>query len=131
MIAGHIVIGDNVILNGGVGINAWVTVGDFAYVDAYSGIHHDVPPFVKVTDDRVRSLNKTGLKRAGFSSSDIEAIERASRRLFLNRRTPLSKSLEEFDTMNGINPHVKAMIEFLRRRNQGKHGRYLESLRPK
>jgi UDP-N-acetylglucosamine acyltransferase len=131
MIAGHIVIGDNVILNGGVGINAFVTVGEFAYVDAYSAIHHDVPPFVKVTDDRVRALNKVGLKRAGFGSDDIDAIEEASRRLFLNRRRPLSKSLAEFDTMNGINPHVKRMIEFLRRRNLGKHGRYLESLRPK
>jgi hypothetical protein len=31
--------------------------------------------------------------------------------------------------MNGINPHVKRLVEFLHRRNQGKHGRYLESQR--
>jgi len=33
--------------------------------------------------------------------------------------------------MNGQNPRVKMMIEFLRRRDSGKHGRYLESLRAK
>jgi hypothetical protein len=40
-----------------------------------------------------------------------------------------SQVLADFDVMNGINPHVKRMIEFLRRRDLGKHGRYLDSLR--
>jgi hypothetical protein len=30
---------------------------------------------------------------------------------------------------DGLNPHVKFMIEFLRRRDQGRHGRFQESLR--
>jgi hypothetical protein len=29
-----------------------------------------------------------------------------------------------------INPHVAKLLEFLQRRNLGKHGRYLESRRP-
>jgi hypothetical protein len=32
-------------------------------------------------------------------------------------------------TASDINPHVKRLIEFLKRRTEGKHGRYLESLR--
>jgi hypothetical protein len=55
----------------------------------------------------------------------------AARRMFFDRdkEKSFSQVLAEFDTMNGINPHVKYMIEFLRRRDLGKHGRYLESLR--
>jgi UDP-N-acetylglucosamine acyltransferase len=132
MIAGHIVIGDRVILNGGVGINAWVSIGDFAYIAGYARVHHDVPPFVKVSDDNeIRALNELGLRRAGYSDADIEALESAARQLFFAREKPLSVAMKAFDTLNGINPHVKAMIEFLRRRDTGKHGRYLEGLRVK
>lgn len=131
MIAGHIVLGDNVILNGGVGVNAWVTIGDFAYIAGYSRVHHDVPPFVKVSDDEVRALNELGLRRAGFSEEDIAALDAAGRRLFFAREKPFSAALREFDMLNGINPQVRKMIEFLRRRDQGRHGRYLESLRGK
>ncbi|HEY7086817.1 MAG TPA: acyl-ACP--UDP-N-acetylglucosamine O-acyltransferase [Tepidisphaeraceae bacterium] len=131
MIAGHIVIGDRVNLNGGVGINAWVSVGDFAYIDGYSRIHHDVPPYIKTTDNRVRALNDIGLRRGGFPETDIEALDEATRRLFFNRDKPFSLAMKEFDTLNGLNSKVKVMIEFLRRRDQGKHGRYLESLRAK
>jgi UDP-N-acetylglucosamine acyltransferase len=132
MIAGHIVMGNGVILNGGVGINAWVSVGDFAYIAGYARVHHDVPPFVKVSDDnKIRALNKLGLRRAGFSDADIEALDAAARHLFFARKGPISKALKDFDLMNGLNPHVKGMIEFLHRRDQGKHGRYLEGLRCK
>jgi hypothetical protein len=33
----------------------------------------------------------------------------------------------ECEMLNGINPHVKQLIEFLQRRNAGKNGRYLEA----
>ena len=58
-------------------------------------------------------------------------IDDAARQLFFGRdkEKSFAQVLAEFDTLNGINPHVKKMIEFLRRRDLGKHGRYLESLR--
>lgn len=129
MIAGHIVLGNNIVLNGGVGINAWVSIGDFAYIDGYSRVHHDVPPFVKTTDNRVRALNEIGLRRAGYSESDIQELEAAIRKIYFSREKALSAALREFETMNGVSPLVKTLIEFLRRRDQGKHGRYLEGLR--
>lgn len=129
MLAGHVVIGNNVVMNGLAGVNAWVTIGDFAYIGGAARIHHDVPPFVKVSDkDHIRALNEVGLRRAGFSEEDIAALDKAARRLFVSRK-PLAVAMAEFDTANGINPHVRRMIEFLRRRDSGKFGRYLESLR--
>ncbi len=132
MLAGHIIVGNNVVMNGLAGVNAFVTVGDFAYLAGAARIHIDVPPFVKVSEkDRIRELNSVGLKRAGFAAADIEALDEAARKLFFGRERPFSVVLKEFNTMNGLNPHVKTLIEFLHRRNEGKHGRYLESLRPK
>jgi UDP-N-acetylglucosamine acyltransferase len=130
MIAGHVVIGNNVAMMGLVGIHHFVSIGDFAYLGGAARIHHDVPPFVKVDgEDKIRALNQVGLTRAGFADSDIQALRDAVRKIWFGRKKAFSKSLAEFDLMNGINPYVKEMVEFLRRRDQGKHGRYLESLR--
>jgi len=130
MLAGHVVLGNNIVLNGLVGINAWVTVGDYAYIGGAARIHHDVPPFVKVSDkDSIRALNEVGLRRAGFTDDDVTALDDATRRLFVSRSKPLSVTMADFDTNNGINEHVKAMVAFLRRRDSGKYGRYLEGLR--
>jgi UDP-N-acetylglucosamine acyltransferase len=130
MFAGHVVCGNNVAIMGAVGIHHFVTIGDYAYIAGAARIHHDVPPFVKVADDdKIRALNAVGLRRAGFAECDIEELEDATRRLFVAKEKPFSVKLAEFDTLNGINPHVKQMVEFLRRRDAGKNGRYLESLR--
>jgi UDP-N-acetylglucosamine acyltransferase len=129
MIAGHVVCGDHVHMMGGAGIHHFVTIGDYAYLGGAARIHHDVPPFVKVDGaDKIRGLNTLGLQRAGFSQSDIDTLEDACRRLFYRRR-PLAQAMDEYDTLNGINPHIKTLVEFLRRRGEGKHGRYLENLR--
>jgi UDP-N-acetylglucosamine acyltransferase len=130
MIAGHVIIDDNVSMMGLVGIHHFVTIGKFAYLGGAARIHHDVPPFVKVDgEDKVRALNTIGLKRAGFSDDDIACLKEAVRKIWFGRKKAFSQSLAEFALMNGINPHVKEMIEFLRRRDSGKHGRYLEGQR--
>jgi len=131
MIAGHVVVRDFVAMMGLVGIHHYTTIGEYAYLAAAARIHHDVPPFVKVDGaDRVRGLNKRGMQRAGFPAEDIRAIDQAYRQLFLRRqKQSLSSVLEQFDTLNGMNAHVKSMVELLRLRNQSPKGRYLESLR--
>ena len=131
MIAGHVIVGNNVAMMGLVGIHHFVTIGDYAYLGGAARIHHDVPPFVKVDgEDKVRSLNTTGLKRSGsFTEEDILALRAAVRKLWFGKKKNFSAQLAAFDLMNGINPHVKVMVEFLQRRDKGKHGRYLESQR--
>ena len=131
MIAGHVACENNVAIMGGVGIHHFVTVGESAYIGAYSRIHYDVPPFCKVDGaDVVRGLNKVGLRRSGYADQDIEELDAAYRRLF-GKKKPMAIAMAEFDTQNGLNPYVRQMIEFLQRRFIGKNGRYLETLRAK
>lgn len=135
MIAGHVHIGNNVVMSGAAGCHHFVTVGDFVYAGGQAQISHDVPPFVKVDgSDRIRCVNSVGLRRNGFSADDIRAIEQIVYRLFLDRdREPMNVSLRkfragEFAEIAG-NVNVVRVVEFLERRNLGRHGRYLESLR--
>jgi UDP-N-acetylglucosamine acyltransferase len=129
MIAGHVTVGNNVAMMGGVGVHHFVRIGEYSFVGGMSRIHHDVPPFCKIDGaDEVRGLNQVGLKRAGFPDGDIEALEQAYRKLFF-REKPFSVAMAEFDLNNGLNIHVRRMVEFLRERDLGRHGRYQESLR--
>lgn len=129
-IAGHVICGDNVVMMGMVGIHHFVTIGDFAYLAAASRIHHDVPPYVKVSDDdSVRAVNAVGLRRAGVAESDIEAMEETVRRLFIVRDQPFSRVLAEYASRTDLKPCVNRVIDFLQRRNCGKNGRYLENFR--
>jgi UDP-N-acetylglucosamine acyltransferase len=132
MIAGHVVIHDGVTMAGAVGIHHFVTVGELSFLGAFSRIRHDVPPFSKVDGgDVFRGINVVGLRRSGqFTQEDIEALEEACRQLFY-RDKPFAVAMAEFDTMNGLNRHVRRMIEFFHRRDLGKHGRYLEGKRGK
>jgi UDP-N-acetylglucosamine acyltransferase len=131
-IAGHVVCGNNVAIMAFTGIHHYVTVGDFAYLAACCRIHHDVPPYVKVSDsDEIRGLNATGLRRAGISEPEIEQLDEAVRRLFYERSKPLSVALEEFNTGNGLPRRVRELVEAIHRRSQNPNGRHRENARPK
>jgi hypothetical protein len=112
------------------GVHHFVTIGRFAYIGGASRIHHDVPPFMKVDGaDEIRGLNKVGLARAGTSAEEIKALDAAYRRLF-GRKRPLAVAMKELESLNGeLTPHVREVLDFLRRRNEGRHGRYLEGRR--
>jgi UDP-N-acetylglucosamine acyltransferase len=131
MVAGHVVIRDNVVMGGGVGIHQFVTVGEYCFIGGASRIHHDVPPFMRVDGaDQVRGVNIKLLKACGYKQGEIEELEDACRRLFYRKdEQPFAAVLDEFNTLNGISPSVRRLVEFLRQRDNGKHGRYLESLR--
>lgn len=141
MIAGHVHIGNFVAMMGGVGVHHFVSIGDYAYIGGYARIHHDVPPFVKIDGaDQVRGLNSIGLKRAGVSDEAIALLEEIVRKLFYSRSKPFSAALDEFSKRfcdqdhadahnNGAASYARQIVTFLRRRDQGQHGRYLESQR--
>lgn len=133
MLAGHIMLGNNVIMNGVAGANAWVTIGDFAYIAGAARIHLDCPPFVKLSDkDEIRATNTVGLQRGGFSEEDIAAIEDACRLLFYGaKRPPQSVAIRQLQESGHLNPHVQTILDFLKRRDEGKQGRHLEGLRSK
>jgi UDP-N-acetylglucosamine acyltransferase len=131
MVAGHVIMGDYCNLMGGVGIHHFVTVGRCCFLGGYARIHHDAPPFCKIDGaDEMRGLNIKGLTMAGYPEADIQALEEAYTRLFeRDRSTPFAQALASFDTLNGLNPHVKHLVEFLRQRSIVRHGRYLQARR--
>jgi len=78
-IAGHCVIGDDVIIGGLAGIHQWVRIGRGAIIGAVTMVTHDVIPYglVQAPRGELDGLNLIGLKRRGMDRADIHALRDA------------------------------------------------------
>lgn len=130
MLAGHVVVGSRVSMMGGSAVHHFVTIGSYAFIGGYTQIHVDVPPYVKVDgEDKIRGVNVIGLRRSGeVDDVDIAALEVAARRLFINKQ-PMSVKIAEMLADPALNVRVREVIDTIRRRALGRHGRYLEGQR--
>jgi UDP-N-acetylglucosamine acyltransferase len=131
MLAGHVVVQDGVILNGGAAVHHFTTLGRFAYIGGLSRIVQDVPPFLIVEGHPVRlgGVNVIGLRRRGLSDETVEAIRAAYRRIFRSE-TPRVRVLEAMrEEWDALEPEVRELVEFVEATARGKHGRALEATR--
>ncbi|HGZ70122.1 MAG TPA: acyl-ACP--UDP-N-acetylglucosamine O-acyltransferase [Nitratifractor sp.] len=82
-LAGHVELGNGVVVGGLTPIHQFVKVGDMAMVAGASAVSQDVPPYCLVEGNRakLRGLNLTGLRR-NMQSEDINKIKSAYRELF-------------------------------------------------
>ena len=85
-LAGHVTIGDNVILAGMVAVHQFASVGNHAFVTGGSLVRKDVPPFVKAAREPLSyvGINSVGLRRRGYSTEKIREIQNIYRILFQN-----------------------------------------------
>jgi UDP-N-acetylglucosamine acyltransferase len=84
MLAGHVHIGNRAYISGAVGIHQFCRVGAFAMVGGQAHITQDIPPYVTVDGQSslIVGLNKVGLKRAGFSDTDMKQLKEAYRVIY-------------------------------------------------
>lgn len=77
--AGHVVVGDWVILGGYTLVHQFCHIGAHAFTGMGSAIGKDVPAYVTVTGSpaAAKGINIEGLKRRGFGSEAIALIRRA------------------------------------------------------
>jgi UDP-N-acetylglucosamine acyltransferase len=84
-LAGHITVGDYVVLAGMVAIHQFCKVGSHAFVTGGSLVRKDVPPYVKAAREPLSyaGINSVGLRRRGFSDEKINEIQDIYRTLFV------------------------------------------------
>ena len=83
-LAGHVTIGDFAILGGFTGVHQFCRVGAHAITGVGSVVLADVPPFVTAMGNTARphGVNGEGLKRRGFTPDVIKEIRRAYKTLY-------------------------------------------------
>lgn len=120
-LGGHVEIGNRVNVGWGAGLHQFCRVGDHAMVGAASKVVQDVPPFM-IADGNpamVRTTNKVGLERAGFSPEAIVVARRVFKIFYkegLNRGQASEKLLAELPAED---PVVKTFLAFLERSERG------------
>jgi UDP-N-acetylglucosamine acyltransferase len=83
-LAGHVELGDWVIMGGYAGSHQFCRIGAHAFIGNNTSVIRDIPPYVLATGHPAepRSVNTEGLKRRDFSEEKIRAIRNAYRILY-------------------------------------------------
>ena len=83
-LAGHVTIGQNVVLAGMVAVHQFVSIGNHAFVTGGSLVRKDVPPYVKAAREPLSyvGINSIGLRRRGFEADKIREIQNIYRILY-------------------------------------------------
>lgn len=83
-LAGHVHLGDWVILGGLTGVHQFVKIGAHAMAGFASRVAQDVPPFMMIEGNplAVRGFNLEGLRRRGFSPERLKAVKQMHKLLY-------------------------------------------------
>lgn len=130
-ISGHCKIETGVWLSGMVAVHQFVTFGKWCYAAGFSGVNHDVPPFVIISGHyppQVRAINKRGLNRAGYTQQQQDNIMEGFRKIYRSEGIMLDK-VKAFAKEDGLDENVRAMIDAILKSSKHRFGRHLESFR--
>ncbi len=114
-LAGHVEVGDQVILGGFAGVHQFCRIGAHAFIGMGAFVNGDVPPFVLVAQEgysRPRGVNVEGLKRRGFAPERIAAIRRAYKALYVSGAR-LEEARAQLQALAQGSEDVRALLAFL------------------
>ena len=119
-LAGHVSIGDFVILGGFTGVHQFCRVGSYSFSAISSVITKDVPPFLLVSGNTAKptGLNREGLKRNNFNVKDINELKKAYRIIYRDGRV-LSDALKKLLKMSKDSKEVEQMYLFISSSERG------------
>lgn len=117
-LAGHVQIGDWVILGGFTVVHQFVRIGAHAMTAMCSLLFGDLPPFVMCQGQPAgaRSMNYEGLRRRGFGPERLAAVKAMHKALYRDNLTieqAKARIAELPQRFEGSAPDVALMQEFL------------------
>ena len=123
-LAGHVHVGDWVILGGLTGVHQFTRIGAHAMAGFASHISQDVPPFMMVDGNPLaaRGFNIEGLRRRGFGEQRLRAVKQMHRLLYRQGLT-LEAARAAIAALAAELPEaaadVQAMLDFLAASQRG------------
>ncbi len=113
-LAGHVELGDWVILSGYAGVHQFCRIGAHAFLANNAAVTRDVPPYLLVAGSPAepRGINSEGLKRRGFDAAQISNIKGAYRLLYRSG-LKLAEATQQLGELAASQPELKPFVEFL------------------
>ncbi|MGE5467269.1 MAG: acyl-ACP--UDP-N-acetylglucosamine O-acyltransferase [Ignavibacteria bacterium] len=119
-LAGHVHVGDWVILGGFTVVHQFVRIGAHSMTGMGTILFQDVPPYVMVSGNpsAPHGINSEGLKRRGFDSPTIMAIKRAYKTLY-KAGLKLDEAVAGLSTEREKVPELGPLVDFLAQPGRG------------
>lgn len=119
-LAGHVHIGDWVILGGFTGVHQFVRVGAHSMTAVGTVLLQDLPPYVMAAGNTAEphGINSEGLKRRGFSPESVMAVRRAYKTLYKSG-LKLDEARAIIATEAVAVAELTPMVDFLARPGRG------------
>jgi UDP-N-acetylglucosamine acyltransferase len=114
-LGGHVTVADWAWVGASTGVHQLCRVGRHAIIGGYSVITQDVLPFSNTVTEReakVFGANKTGLERRGFAPETIDALHKAFR-LLTRAGLNTTQAIERIEAEVGSSPEIQELIEFI------------------
>lgn len=120
-LAGHIIVEDFVHVGAYCGVHQFCKIGSFSFVSHSCSVVKDVPPYIMViggTDSTVCGLNVVGMRREGYTDSDISALKK-SYKIIYRQGLKVSEAIEKLSEIVPECSHVQNFVNFLSNSNRG------------
>jgi len=115
-LAGHVELGDWVIVSAYAGVHQFCKVGAHAFLGNNTAATRDVPPYVMAVGSPAEphSVNSEGLKRRGFSPDQVRNIRNAYKVLYRSQ-LKLHEAVMQLTELAKTQPEVGLFVEFIAR----------------
>ena len=118
MLGGHTILEDNVIISGNSVVHQFCRIGRL-HSERHLGFDQDIPPFVvQQYIDNVVGINLIGMRRAGMSNEQINAVKAAFGILY-RQGLVLPAAMAKMEAEIGHVDAVQEMLRFLRHCSKG------------
>ncbi len=119
-IAGHVTIEDWVIIEGMVGVQQFVTIGQHAFVAGGSLVRKNIPPYIKAAREPLSyiGVNSIGLRRRGFDNDRILRVEDIYRTLYVQNGN-MTQAIKVADVELPVSEEKEVILAFIRASDKG------------
>ncbi len=119
-LAGHVHVGDQVILGGGTMVHQFCRIGSHSMSAGGSIVLRDIPAYVMASGQSASAhgINSEGLKRRGFSKEQILTIKRAYKTIF-RQGLRLQEAIAQLETQLDNAPELDILVASLKSSERG------------
>ena len=119
-LAGHVTVGDYVVLGGFTGVHQFCRVGAHCITGIGAVCIQDIPPYVLAAGHLAvaHGINVKGLRKRDFSNVDILELKRAYRLIYRSGYS-IGEATVKLESCNWDSEHVHHLVRFLKSSERG------------
>lgn len=119
VVGGHAEVGDRAFLSGNSAVHQFCRVGRLAMLSGTSAVSQDLPPFWIVQNvNIVHGVNVVGMRRAGCTKEEINAVRKAYRLINKSGET-ITDAANQIESEFGQLLAVQELLQFIRTTKRG------------